>query len=61
LLLSCNKHGHVLEISFPSRTFAVAQMIDDTRPDPDVKLGLEYWATQPASYDGVLGRRRPYS
>ncbi|KAF7363494.1 Alpha N-terminal protein methyltransferase 1 [Mycena sanguinolenta] len=23
--------------------------------DPDVEVGLDYWATQPASYDGVLG------
>ena len=24
-------------------------------PDPDVDKGIEYWASQPASYDGVLG------
>ena len=23
--------------------------------DPDVQDGIEYWNTQPASYDGVLG------
>ncbi|EIN07311.1 methyltransferase domain-containing protein [Punctularia strigosozonata HHB-11173 SS5] len=26
-----------------------------TLPDPDVKSGLNYWANQPANYDGVLG------
>lgn len=24
-------------------------------PDPDVDKGIEYWASQPPSYDGVLG------
>ena len=24
-------------------------------PDPDIKDGIEYWNTQPASLDGVLG------
>ncbi|KAH9856919.1 DUF858-domain-containing protein [Lenzites betulinus] len=24
-------------------------------PDPDVEEGIKYWASQPASYDGVLG------
>lgn len=27
----------------------------DRLPDPDVGKGIEYWASQPASYDGVLG------
>lgn len=25
-------------------------------PQPDEKTGIEYWASQPASYDGVLGK-----
>jgi hypothetical protein len=24
-------------------------------PDPDIEEGIEYWKTQPASLDGVLG------
>ncbi|OCH94932.1 methyltransferase domain-containing protein [Obba rivulosa] len=27
----------------------------DNVPDPDVELGMQYWADQPANYDGVLG------
>ncbi|KZT09498.1 DUF858-domain-containing protein [Laetiporus sulphureus 93-53] len=27
-------------------------------PEPDVKSGIDYWASQPASYDGVLGKHR---
>ncbi|GBE81944.1 DUF858-domain-containing protein [Sparassis latifolia] len=30
-------------------------MVPPTVPDPDVDEGIEYWATQPANYDGVLG------
>ena len=26
-------------------------------PDPVVEDGIDYWSTQPASYDGVLGAR----
>lgn len=25
------------------------------QPQPNVEEGIEYWTTQPASYDGVLG------
>lgn len=28
---------------------------DETIPEPDVQTGIDYWASQPASYDGVLG------
>ncbi|TFK92092.1 DUF858-domain-containing protein [Polyporus arcularius HHB13444] len=27
----------------------------ESLPDPDVGKGIQYWASQPASYDGVLG------
>lgn len=27
----------------------------DTSQEPDVKAGIDYWETQPASLDGVLG------
>lgn len=26
-------------------------------PDPDIEDGIEYWKTQPASLDGVLGEK----
>ncbi|OSX65299.1 hypothetical protein POSPLADRAFT_1039033 [Postia placenta MAD-698-R-SB12] len=28
---------------------------DEMIPEPDVQTGIDYWASQPASYDGVLG------
>ena len=27
----------------------------DASQEPDVKAGIDYWETQPASLDGVLG------
>ncbi|EIW51727.1 DUF858-domain-containing protein [Trametes versicolor FP-101664 SS1] len=29
--------------------------LEQTLPEPDVEDGIKYWASQPASYDGVLG------
>lgn len=26
-------------------------------PEPDVQAGIDYWANQPANYDGVLGEQ----
>ncbi|KAH9843039.1 DUF858-domain-containing protein [Rhodofomes roseus] len=28
---------------------------DSTVPEPDMQAGIDYWASQPANYDGVLG------
>lgn len=28
---------------------------EGTVPEPDVQAGIDYWASQPANYDGVLG------
>lgn len=30
-------------------------MAETTEGVPDVEDGIEYWTTQPASYNGVLG------
>lgn len=30
-------------------------MSKSKQPEPDIKEGIEYWNTQPASLDGVLG------
>jgi protein N-terminal methyltransferase len=29
--------------------------MSSTNPVPDLEAGIQYWATQPANYDGVLG------
>ena len=33
----------------------MAKSVTPPEPQPDVEDGIEYWNTQPASYDGVLG------
>lgn len=28
-------------------------------PEPNTQVGIDYWAIQPPSYDGVLGEQSP--
>jgi hypothetical protein len=47
------KYGRHRDLTFTGK-FKMAAF-DSEIPEPDVKDGIEYWNTQPASLDGVLG------